>query len=193
MSLVVREQSILRMGPALGDAVEWLLVAYQLSPKQSSVRVAVRRKLSAAGAVYLSPACAVAPRSGQAERAMRRARAAITSAGGFAVLLAGQALAGERDLIEAFNAVRDSEYEDIIVSCRDAVTCIDALTATSELRYQGLWENDIRLSRLSGRYKVVRGQDVHGARRGQAAVAALAAYRSALDEYAARVYAADSR
>src|ERR1700728_4376736 len=144
MSLAAGEQRILHMGPpALGDGVEWLLLAYQLSPKQTSVRVAVRRKLSAAGAVYLSPACAVALRSDRAERAMRRARVAITGTGGFAVLMAGLALAGERDLIEAFNAVRDSEYEDIIVNCCDAVTCIDALTATSELRYQGLWENDI--------------------------------------------------
>jgi hypothetical protein len=124
---------------------------------------------------------------------MRRARATITDAGGFAVLLAGPALVGERDLIEAFNAVRDSEYEDIIVSCRDAVTCIEALTAVYEFRYQGLWEKDIGLRRLSARYKVVRDQDLHGARQGQAAAAALTAYRSALDEYASRVYAADSR
>ena len=179
--------------PAFGDGVEWLVLAYHLSPEQTSVRVAVRRKLSAAGVVYLSRACAAAPLSGPAERAMRRSRATITSAGGFAVLLAGRALVGESNLIAAFNAVRDSEYEEIIVGCRDAVTRIEALTAVGEFRYQGLWEKDIGLRRLTARYKDVRGQDSHGARQGQAAAAALTAYRSALDEYASRVYAADSR
>jgi hypothetical protein len=179
--------------PAIGDGVKWLVLAYRLSPKQTSLRVAVRRKLSAAGAFYLSPACAAAPMSGPAERAMRRARATITSAGGFAVLLAARALAGGPDLTEAFNAVRDSEYMDIVVGCGDAMTCIETLTAVHEFRYQALWEKDIRLRRLTARYKVVRDQDLYGARQGQAAAAALAAYRFVLDEYASRVYAADSR
>jgi len=122
---------------------------------------------------------------------MRRARATITGAGGVAVLLAGRALVGESHLIAAFNAVRDSEYEDIIVGCRDAVARIEELTAVCEFRYQGLWEQDIGLRRMSGRYKDVRSRDAHAARQGQAAAAALSACRSALDEYASRVYAAD--
>jgi hypothetical protein len=73
------------------------------------------------------------------------------------------------------------------------MTCIETLTSVREFRYQALWEKDIRLRRLSARYKVVRDQDLCGARQGQAAVAALAAYRSVLDEYASRVYVADSR
>ena len=177
--------------PTIADRVEWLVLAYQLPPKRSSVRAAVRRKLSAAGVVFVSPACAVAPLSGPGERAMRRARATITSAGGFAILLAGRALEGESDLIAVFNAIRDGEYEAIIAGCRDAVTRIEESTAVCEFRYQGLWEKDIELRRLSARYKDVRGQDAYGARQGQAAAAALAAYRSALDEYASRVYAAD--
>jgi len=179
--------------PVIEGGAEWLVLAYQLSPKQTSVRVAVRRRLSAAGAVYLSPACAVAPLSGPAERAMRRARATITTAGGFAVLLAAHALAGRPDLTQAFNAVRDSEYMGIVADCSEAMACIETLTAVREFRYQVLWEKDIRLRRLSARYQVVRDHDLYGARQGQAAVSALAAYRSDLDQYASRVYAADSR
>jgi len=65
--------------------------------------------------------------------------------------------------------------------------------AVREFRYQALWEKDIRLRRLSARYKVVRDHDLYCARQGPAAVSAPAAYRSVLDQYASRVDAADSR
>ena len=178
--------------PPDADPVDWLVLTYRLPARPASLRAAVRRRLAAAGAVYLSPACAVAPLPGPAERAMRRAQAAITGAGGSAVLLTGRALPGGRDLASAVNAVLDSEYEDIIASCHDAVADIEALIAAGELHYQRLWHEGIRLRRLSGRYRAVHGQDLLGARQAQAAATALAAYRSALSEYATRVYAADA-
>jgi hypothetical protein len=181
------------MAASAGPAAEWLLLTYRLPVKPASLRAAVRRKLTAAGAVYLSPACAVAPLSGPAERAMRRMRATISGAGGSAVLLAGCALAGQPDLTGAFNAVRDREYEEIEADCRDAVACLEALTAACEFRYQRLWDKGVELRRLSVRDRAVRGRDLFGARQAQAAASALAAYRSAIDEYACRVYAAQSR
>jgi hypothetical protein len=176
-----------------GDAVEWLLLIYRLPDKPASLRAAVRRKLSAAGAVYLSSACAAALLSGKAERAMRRMRAAIIGAGGSAVLLAGRALAGEPELTGAYNAVRTHEYEDIAVGCQEAVAGLEALTAAREFRYQPLVDRDTGLRQLSARYRAVRDQDLFGARQAQTAAAALDRYRSALDGYAVSVYAADSR
>jgi len=137
------------------DAAEWLVLVYRLPSKPASLRLTVRRKLTGT-AVYLSPACAAAPLSGPAERAMRQARTAITRAGGFAVLLAARALAGE-------------------------------------FRYLHLWEKDIALRQLSARYRAISGRDLFGACQAQAAASALADYHSAVNEYAAHVYAADRR
>ena len=170
-----------------GDGAEWLLLAYRLPDKPESLRAAVRRKLTAAGAVYLAPACAAAPPSRPAERAMRQARAAIAHAGGTAVLLTGRALAGERELAGAFNAVRDVEYDDIIAACQDAAAGLGELTAACEFRYQLLWDSDIGLRRLSASYRAVRGRDQFGAGQAQHAATALAEYRSALSDYAASV------
>jgi hypothetical protein len=176
-----------------GAAGNWLMLTYHLPARPASLRATVRRKLTAAGAVYLSAACAAAPWSGPAERVMRRMRATITSAGGSAVLLGGRALVGEPELAGAFNAVRDREYEDIIACCRDAAAGVEAMIAACEFSYLQLWSGDIAFRRLSARCQAVRDRDLFGARQAQAAESALAGYRSALDEYAARVHAVNSR
>lgn len=178
--------------PSAGDAAQWLLLTYRLPDKPASLRAVVRRKLSAAGAVYLASACAAAPLSTPAERVMRQMSATITGAGGSAVLLAGRALAGQPELTGAFNAVRDLEYEDIIAGCREAAAGLQALMAAREFRYQPLWDRDIGLRQLSARYRAVRGRDRYGAGQAEAAAAALDQYRVALGEYAGYVYTTDS-
>lgn len=170
-----------------GHAVQWLLLTYRLPVKPPSLRATVRKKLSAAGAVYLSPACAAAPLSGPAERAMRQARVAITDAGGSAVLVTGRALIGGLELTRAFNAARDLDYEKVITGCRDAVAELEALAAASALGYQLLWDKDMGLRQLAARYKAVRDRDLLGAGQAEAAAAALARYRCALEQYAARI------
>lgn len=181
------------MAASDGNVLDWLVLTYQLPAKPASLRAAVRRKLTAAGAIYLSSACAVAPLSGPAERAMRRMRATITGAGGSAVLLAARALAGEPALTGEFNALCDREYQDIIGDCHDAVADLEALTAVGEFRYQQLWGMDIGFRRLSARYRAARGRDLFGAEEAQAASSALIKYQFAVDDYARGVYAADSR
>jgi len=83
------------------DAATWLILTYRLPAKPASLRAAVRRKLTAADAVYLSSACAIAPLSRPAERAMRLIRATISGAGGSAVLMAARALSREMELTGA--------------------------------------------------------------------------------------------
>ena len=80
------------------DSATWPVLVYQLPAKPGALKSLVHRKLTEAGAVYLSPACAVAP-AGPAERAMRRMRAAIADADGTAVLLRGIALGGDQQII----------------------------------------------------------------------------------------------
>ena len=82
------------------EGLTWLILVYQLPSKPAGLKALVRRKLTAAGAVYLSRACAVAP-AGRAERAMRRVRATIASAGGTAMLMRAVALGGEEQIITA--------------------------------------------------------------------------------------------
>jgi hypothetical protein len=82
------------------DGLTWLILVYQLPAQPAGLKAVVRRKVTAAGAVYLSRACAVAP-AGRAERMMRRMRATIASAGGTAMLMRAVALGGEEQIITA--------------------------------------------------------------------------------------------
>jgi ChrB-like protein len=185
--------------PALEDAggVTWLVLVYQLPAKPGGLKTLVPRKLTAAGAVYLSRACAVAPAAMGAptERAMRRVRAMIADAGGTAVLLRAGALGGEELIIGALETARDREYDDITVGCRDGLASIGALIEAGDFRYEQLWEIDRRLKRLDARYRTVgtRGTaEAAGAGKARGAASALATCRAALDGYASSVYATDS-
>lgn len=175
-----------------GVAANWLLLTYRVPAKPASLRAAVRRKLTAAGAVYLSSACAIAPLSRPAERAMRRIRATISGAGGSAVLMAACALSGELELTGACNAVCDREYQAVIGDCLAAVADLGTLRAACEPRFQHLWRHDLMIRRLSSRYRAVRSRDVFDARLAQDAESALVGYRSAIDEYVGLVLAVES-
>jgi hypothetical protein len=197
-----------------GAGGAWLVLVYQLPAKSAGLKSLVHRRLTAAGAVYLSRACVVAP-AGPAERAMRRIRAIIADAGGTAVLLRAAALGGGEQLIAALEEARDREYDEIIAGCREGLTVVGALIEARDFRYAELSEGDTRLKRLDARYRAVEsrgtpwaepagpqagagvagaGVAVAGAVAGKAreAASALAGYRSALDVYGSGVYATDS-
>ena len=169
--------------PAGAGPVTWLVLIYRLPAKASALRAMVHRKLSAAGAVYLSRACAAAP-AGPAERVMRRMRAMITDAGGSAALLRARALAGEPDLTAAFSAARDREYDDIIARCRDGTAAIEAVTAARDFRDEPLRDHDAALKHLDRSYRTMREHGMPGAGKAPETASALAGYRAALDDYA---------
>jgi hypothetical protein len=171
----------------------WLVLVYQLPAKPAGLKSLVHRRLTAAGAVYLSRACVAAP-AGPAERVMRRMRAMIADAGGTAVLLRAVALGGEEQITAALETARDREYDDITARCRDGLASIEALIEARDFRYEQLWENDTRLTRLEVRYRAMSTRGTAGAAAGRAreTASALARYRSALDEYSSGVYATDS-
>ena len=78
--------------------VAWLVLGYRL-PAGSGLKAAIRRKLTALGAVYPVNTVAVLPASPTAERAFRRLRNMIGEGGGSAQVLCAEAIEGEADLI----------------------------------------------------------------------------------------------
>jgi hypothetical protein len=175
-------------------SVTWLVLVYQLPAKPAGLKSLMQRKLTAAGAVYLSRACAVAP-AGRAERAMRQVRATIADAGGAAVLVRSAALGGGEQIIAALEAARDHEYDEIIAGCRDGLAAIEASIEARDFRYEQLWDIDARLKRLDARYRTMSDRGAAGTGDGgkaREAASALSRYRSALDAYASGVYATDN-
>jgi hypothetical protein len=171
--------------------VAWLVLAYRL-PASHGLKMAVRRRLTAIGAVFPANAVAAVPASPGAERVLRRLRSLICDAGGSAQVLRAEAIEGARHLVAAFNAARDREYAEVVAGCGEIVAGIEALTAAGRFCYQDLGDKDAELKRLSERAETIRAHDTHGAASAESALAALSSTRAALDDFAAHVYRTDS-
>lgn len=170
----------------------WLVLVYRVPTEPTRLRATVWRRLKVLGAIYLQNSVAALPTSPTAERALRSLRNEIGEMGGTSQLLCADALAGEADLIAAFNAARDDEYEEIVDRCRDFLVEIETETANNHFTYAELEENDEDLTKLRGWLAKVQARDRLGAVGRELAVQALEQCGTALDGFAATVYAADT-
>jgi len=107
-------------------------------------------------------------------------------------VLCAEAIEGEPDLITAFNAAREQEYNEIIAGCGDVVAGIEAMTAADHFCYEDLGEKDAELKRLSVRTGTIRTRDTLGAANAGATLASLARCRAVLDGFASHVYETDT-
>lgn len=172
----------------MADDVRWLELVYRVPRDPSRLRATVWRRLRALGAVYLHNAVAVLPASREGERALRLLRNEILEMGGSAQLLSAEALAGQPDIIRAYNDARDEEYVELIARCDDFHGELKSETARNHFTYAELEENDEDLSKLRGWLAKITARDTLGAPRRSDAEDALAAAAAALDTFANQVY-----
>ncbi|MEY9849055.1 hypothetical protein ABH940_006159 [Streptacidiphilus sp. BW17] len=132
----------------MADAIKWLLLSYRIPTEPTRLRAGVWRRLKALGAMYLQNAVAVLPASPEAERALRLLRQDIIEMGGSAQVLRAEALAGEDEVVGAFNTARDEEYAELLGQCRDFLAEIETETAEEHFTYAELEENDEDLAKL---------------------------------------------
>jgi outer membrane protein assembly factor BamD (BamD/ComL family) len=149
----------------------------------------VWRKLKGLGAIYVQGSVAALPVSPAAERALRTLRAEIDEMGGSAILFESTTIAGQVQLIEAFNAARDDEYEEIVDRCEDFLRQIEKEYEAKHFTYAELEENDVDLQKLKTWLEKIRARDVFGAKGIDDVTNAIARCEQVLDEYANRVYA----
>lgn len=169
----------------------WLLLVYRIPSEPSRLRATAWRRVKSHGAIYLQNSVAALPASAGSERAFRGLRAEITELGGTATLLRADTLAGGADVVAAYNAARDDEYEEVIDKCRDFLTEIESETAVEHFTYAELEENEEDLTKLRRWLDKVATRDTLGAGGAGSARAALGRCETVLEEFAQRVYAAD--
>jgi hypothetical protein len=175
------------------DKIEWLLLVYRVPTEPTRLRAGVWRRLKALGAIYLQNSAAAMPAGEAAERALRALRNEIGQMGGTAHLLRCDPLIAGAEIVTAYNAARDDEYEEIEDRCRDFLAEIDKETAAAHLTYAELEENDEDLQKLHRWLEKVVARDVLEASRQPEAREALVRCEKALSGFAAKVYAAEER
>lgn len=185
---------VLRLLPSVGcvgEARWWLILIYRVPSEPTRLRNTVWRRLKGLGAVYLQSAAAALPHSAATERALRSLRNEITEMGGSAQLLRAEALAGEADIIDAFNTARDEEYTELLDRCQDFLAEIDRETKGEKFTYAELEEIDEDLTKLRGWLAKVADRDRFAAAGRAAVTDALAACEAAFEEFTAEVYDAN--
>ena len=169
----------------------WLVLIYRVPSEPSRLRSAVWRRLKSLGAIYLQNSAAALPAGPSTERAMRKLRSQILDMGGTAALLSSRVLAGEPEVRAAFQAARNDEYEEIVDRCEDFLAQVKKEYLADHFTYAELEENEVDLVKLRNWFARVRQRDAFGASGRPEAEKALETCQQSLDDYAARVYAAD--
>jgi hypothetical protein len=138
--------------------------------------------------VYLQNSVAALPDGQAGERALRKLRHEIVEMSGTAVLMRCETLLGDNDVMAAFQAARDDEYEEIVDRCRDFLSQVEKEHVAEHYSFAELEENEVDLVKLQKWFEKVRSRDSFGAPGRQPAETALAECAVALDEYASKVY-----
>lgn len=176
-----------------GKPVTWLILVYRVPSEPTRLRAAVWRRLRNLGAVYLQNSAAAAPRTPHSERMLRALRNEIVETmSGKAYLISTSSVIGEGDLVALYNAARDDEYEEILDKCKDFHAGVAKEVAAEHFTYGELEENEEDLVKLQGWYAKVKARDVLGAGRADEVEAEIALCAATLEEFASRVYEADS-
>lgn len=173
---------------ARGGRARWLVLIYRIPSEPSRLRATVWRRLRSLGAVYLQNSVAALPAGAAGERAMRKLRHEITEMGGTAVLMHSEALAGETEVVAAFQAARDDEYDEIVDRCQDFLAQVEKEHVARHFSFAELEENEVDLIKLQSWFDKVRGRDAFGAPGRADAERALGECALALEGYASRVY-----
>jgi hypothetical protein len=174
------------------DPPTWLTLIYRVPPDPSRLRATVWRRLKGLGAVYLQNSVAALPSTHSNERALRKLRNDIIEMSGSAVLLHCSAVAGEGDVLAAFQAARDDEYEEIIDRCAGFLAEVAKEHVAEHFSYAELEENEVDLAKLQSWFDKVRSRDSYGAPLRSKAEEALGECERSLEGYADRVYALEA-
>lgn len=170
-------------------AHEWLVLVYKVPSEPTRLRATVWRRLKGLGAIYLQNSAAALPASAAAERALRKLRHEILQMSGTAILMRSTMLAGDADVMAAFQSARDDEYEEIVDKCQDFLAGIDKEFTAGHFSFAELEENEVDHVKLVNWLAQVQARDVFGSPGRAVAEESLARCARALEGYADRVYA----
>jgi hypothetical protein len=188
----VDDEEALLVDVEAAERAHWLVLTYRIPSDPSRLRASAWRRLKALGAIYLVNSAAALPASRSAERALRKLRTEIIhEMGGSAVLLLCDPLGGASDLVAAFNAARDDEYEEIVDRCADFLAQVEKEIVGEHFTFAELEENEEDLTKLQRWFEKIRARDVLNADGIQRARIAIEHCEGALESFADMVYQRD--
>jgi DNA-binding transcriptional regulator PaaX len=167
----------------------WYVLIYRIPSEPTRLRATAWRRLKSLGAVYLQNSVAALPASQAAERALRKLQHEIVGMSGTAVLMKSSVMVGESNVLAIFQAARTDEYEEIVDRCAGFLAELQKEYEKKHFSYAELEENEVDHTKLANWFEKVKARDEFGAPGRAEAETAIKECETALEEYAARVYA----
>jgi hypothetical protein len=170
----------------------WLLLLAQLPRTPSSARVALWRRLRAAGATTMINSAWVLPETPSHGELLSQLQDGVVQRGGTAFVLRVPAAAeADETIVAHFRADRAREYDEFAERCTALLDEIGRETGAGKYTFAEMEEDEQDLEKLARWLAKIQARDFFPEERGQQAAAMLVRCRSAVESFSQAVYAAE--
>ena len=176
-----------------GCASRWLLLLTQLPKSPSSARVALWRRLRAAGATTMVNSAWVLPETAPHTEFFGQLRDGVLRQGGTVFVLSVSVSSPEENetIMARFRADRGREYDEFAERCTALLDEIGKETRVEKYTFAEMEETEQDLEKLVRWLAKIQARDFFPDERGQQSAAMLARCRSAVEAFSQAVYAAE--
>jgi len=176
-----------------GSASGWLLLLSQLPKTPSSARVALWRRLRAAGATTMVNSAWVLTNTESHAELFEQLRDGILRQGGTAFVLAFQATSPDvtEAIVQRFRADRTQEYDEFTERCSALLDEITREGKAGKHTFAELEEDEQDLEKLARWLAKIQERDFFPDESGQRSSTLLARCRSAVEAFSQAVYTAE--
>ena len=176
-----------------GYASGWLLLLAQLPKTPSSARVALWRRLRAAGATTMVNGAWVLPETEPHAEFLGQLRDGVLRQGGTGFVLSVSVASAEvnETIMARFRADRSREYDEFAERCTALLDEIGKETRVEKYTFAEMEETEQDLEKLVRWLAKIQARDFFPDEREQQSAAMLARCRSAVDDFSQAVYAAE--
>jgi len=176
-----------------GCASGWLLLLAQLPKSPSSARVALWRRLRAAGATTMVNSAWVLPETAPHTEFFGQLRDGVLRQGGTVFVLSVSVSSPEENetIMARFRADRGREYDEFAERCTALLDEIGKETRVEKYTFAEMEETEQDLEKLVRWLAKIQARDFFPDERGQQSAAMLARCRSAVEAFSQAVYAAE--
>ena len=174
----------------------WLVLVYRVPSEPASKRVAIWRDLKRLGALYLQQCVCLVPHTETLAAALDRVHSKIVEDGGEALCMEIPQLrpADEPRIVDAFRALRDKEYDELIEECETKfVKEIEFERFRNNYTFEETEEIAQDLEKIRRWFARIVERDWFAAPRRAEAAAWIDQCQSLLDAFEQDVYERDSR
>jgi hypothetical protein len=171
----------------------WVLILSQLPRTPSSARVALWRRLRAAGAAMLLNGAWVLPDTPPHAEFLEQLRDGILQQGGtaFVLTVADSSPEATEAIMRRFRTDRDQEYDEFAERCTALLDEIAREAKSGKYTFAEMEESEQDLEKLARWLAKIQQRDFFPDDRGRQSTALIARCRGALESFAQAVYAAE--